>query len=57
MGSCKDRVKKELDEANDYIKWLEAFSGTIYELDKDLYDKASKVAYELRKIAKKKEKK
>ena len=57
MGSCKDRVKKELDEANDYIKWLEAFSGTIYELDKDLYDKASKGAYELRKIHKKNEKK
>jgi len=51
------KLQHELDEANEYIKFLEWISGTVYKLDKDMYDKASKVAHEMIKIKKEKEEK
>ena len=51
------KLQHELEEANEYVKFLEWFSGAVYELDKDMYDKASKVAHEMIKINKEKEKK
>tara|TARA_R100000963_G_C4631759_1_gene96679 strand:+ start:450 stop:626 length:177 start_codon:yes stop_codon:yes gene_type:complete len=42
----KDKIKKEM-------KWFENFAGAMYKLDKEMYDKASKVAYEMLKIKEK----
>lgn len=51
------KLSHELEEANDYIKFLEWFSSAVHKLDKDMYDNASKVAHEMIKINKEKEKK
>ena len=51
------KLSHELEEANDYIKFLEWFSSAVNKLDKDMYDNASKVAHEMIKINKEKEEK
>tara|TARA_Y100001963_G_C6787425_1_gene453606 strand:+ start:184 stop:405 length:222 start_codon:yes stop_codon:yes gene_type:complete len=50
------KLSHELEEANEYIKFLEWFSSTVHKLDKDMYDNASKVAHEMIKINNEKEK-
>ena len=53
MSFNKDALLHKLQEENDKIKkemrWFENFAGAMYNLDKDMYDKASKVAYEMLK--------
>ena len=49
MSFNKDALIHKLQEENDKLKkemrWFENFAGAMYKLDKDMYDKASKVAY------------
>ena len=40
------------DKAQKEMKWFENFAGAMYKLDKDMYDKASKIAYEMLKAKK-----
>ena len=53
MSFNKDALIHKLQEENDKLKkemrWFENFAGAMYKLDKDMYDKASKVAYEMLK--------
>ena len=42
VRATRDKIKKEM-------KWFENFAGAMYKLDKEMYDKASKVAYEMLK--------
>ena len=53
MSFNKDALLHKLQEENDKIKkemrWFENFAGAMYNIDKDMYDKASKVAYEMLK--------
>ena len=53
MSFNKDALIHKLQEENDKLKqemgWFENFAGAMYNLDKDMYDKASKVAYEMLK--------
>ena len=59
MSFNKDALLHKLQEENDKIKkemrWFENFAGAMYKLDKDMYDKASKVAYEMLKKQKENE--
>ena len=53
MSFKKDAMLHKLQDENDKIKkemkWFENFAGAMYKLDKDMYEKASKVAYEMLK--------
>ena len=59
MSFNKDALLHKLQEENDKIekemRWFENFAGAMYKLDKDMYDKASKVAYEMLKKQKENE--
>ena len=43
-------LQHELEEEKRFNEWLKYFSGYVYREHKDIYDKASKAAYELLKI-------
>tara|TARA_Y100000004_G_scaffold183775_1_gene231996 strand:- start:200 stop:412 length:213 start_codon:yes stop_codon:yes gene_type:complete len=61
MSFKKDALIHKLQEENDKLvnnhirklveekKWFENFAGAMYKLDRDMYEKASKVAYEMLK--------
>ena len=46
LHKCQD----ELDKEKKFNKWLTYFSGYIYREHQDIYDKASKVAYQMLQI-------
>ena len=45
----KEAYKGTIDKIKKEMRWFENFAGAMYSLDKDMYDKASKVAYEMLK--------
>ena len=53
MSFKKDALIHKLQDENDKLveekKWFENFAGAMYKLDRDMYEKASKVAYEMLK--------
>ena len=53
VRATRDRHKEEVDKIKKEMKWFENFAGAMYKLDKEMYDKASKVAYEMLKIKEK----
>ena len=46
LHKCQDELEKE----KNFNKWLTYFSGFIYREHREIYNKASKVAYEMLKI-------
>ena len=46
------KLQDMFDKAQKEMKWFENFAGAMYKLDKDMYDKASKIAYEMLKAKK-----
>ena len=44
------KLQNQVEEEQKFNEWLKYFSGYIYREHKDIYDKASKTAYELLKI-------
>ena len=45
----KEAYRGTIDILKAETRWFENFAGAMYKLDKDMYDKASKVAYEMLK--------
>ena len=53
MDALMHKLQDENDKIKKEMKWFENFAGAMYKLDKEMYDKASKVAYEMLKIKEK----
>lgn len=51
----KEAYKGTIDKIKQEIRWFENCAGAMYRLDKDMYDKASKIAYEMLKKQKENE--
>ena len=50
----REQYKATIDKIKKEMQWFENFAGAMYKLDKDMYDKASKIAYEMLKVKKEK---